>query len=824
MCLPRGRFFAIMLLLLAASLPARSEPPAEKKPPVRLDRYGDPLPEGAIARLGTVRLRHASRVYTLCYFPDGKTLVSAGRTIRLWDVANGKALRQLWCQHSTIFCVAVSPDGRMIAEIGTAPGAGPDDVIHLRDATTGKEVGQLPGDNSWDAVHGKALQPVPRHLSLVAFAPDGKTLASASNPFPGRGRGAAERAGVIRLWDISSKKELRTFQSGAGPVRSLQFSPSGTLLAWAGDDPLLVLEDVAKGKELGRFKLPHGSYGAGALSPDGKVVALGRCELVPSPTGGTDVDCSVEFQDLASGRLLRRFKVNPNRIFALSFSPDGETLASAGGDNRIRLWEAATGRPALPLQGHVSGITALAFGPEGRELVAADRGGSVRVWEPATGKELRVLGKTPNSQLGIALSRDGKILALAAGPRLWDMATGKDLSQFPVLQWWGESVALSPDGTILAGAWNDAIRLWDVRTGKELRRFGAGGSASKAALALSPDGLVLAVLNRGGFRPWTRISLWSTTTGEKLRGWDESADFFSPAFSPDGKTLATGGDDGTVRLWAVATGQEIRRFGTQGREYQARVHAVAFSPNGKTLATGKPDGTMHLWEVATGQEICQFVGHESGINCVAFSPDGRTLASGSDDAMILIWVVAGPGHPNLSRATPLAVAELQRLWVELGDLDARKGHQALWRLVAAPAQATTFLRQRLPAAVTATQRVERIITNLDHADPAVREQAFEELVKLGSAAGPALQEALAGQPSEEVRRQADRLLANMRGPSAKTSLKLRALRAIEVLEHIGTPEAQALLKDLAKGAPEARLTQEAKASLERLAKRSRADR
>src|SRR4029077_12531928 len=130
---------------------------------------GDPLPARAFARLGTVRFRHTSHAGPLAYSPDGKTLLSAGITLRIWDVATGKLVREVPWPHSAVHSVAISPDGRFIAEIGTTPTGGAVDVVHLRDDVSGKEVGEFPGDHSWDFIHGGALKPIPRELGVVAF-------------------------------------------------------------------------------------------------------------------------------------------------------------------------------------------------------------------------------------------------------------------------------------------------------------------------------------------------------------------------------------------------------------------------------------------------------------------------------------------------------------------------------------------------------------------------------------------------------------------------------------------------------------------------------
>jgi hypothetical protein len=222
-------------------------------------------------------------------------------------------------------------------------------------------------------------------------------------------------------------------------------------------------------------------------------------------------------------------------------------------------------------------------------------------------------------------------------------------------------------------------------------------------------------------------------------------------------------------------------------------------------------------EVASGQVRQRLEGHQSYVASLAFAPDGRTLASGSADTTALVWDLRGV--PGEGRPSSGAGADLNRLWDDLADSDAARADEALRALAASPESAVPFLKKRLsPTKSVDAERIKRLIADLDSEEFTVRQKAGRELEQFGELAEPLLRDAEAGEMSREARRRLEQVINKLHEavPSTKA---LRALRAVEALEWIGTSEARQLLQGLAKGAPEAQLTQEAKASLERLAKR-----
>jgi WD domain, G-beta repeat len=242
---------------------------------------------------------------------------------------------------------------------------------------------------------------------------------------------------------------------------------------------------------------------------------------------------------------------------------------------------------------------------------------------------------------------------------------------------------------------------------------------------------------------------------------------------------------------------------------------MAFSPDGRLLATGgyEQDDIVRVWEVATCQEIARFTGHHSGVGSLAFTPDGRTLASGAGDATILLWDLTSHALDSTFHPGALSPDRLERCWKDLGSSDAGLAYRAARALAADPTRSVPFLEKHLrPAEPVDAARLKRLIAGLDADAFRDREDAEAELAKLGEAAETALRKLCDGSPSTEARMRAERLL--QKRSSAPEAARSR--RAIAALEYAGNAADRRLLETLANGLSGALLTEEARSTLARL--------
>jgi hypothetical protein len=405
--------------------------------------------------------------------------------------------------------------------------------------------------------------------------------------------------------------------------------------------------------------------------------------------------------------------------------------------------------------------------------------------------------------------------------RMYDVAADKFVDRFPGFKGDAHDPTFTNDGKKLVTVdhRDGMVRIWNVEAGKEERSFQAVPQAEKnqshhvRRTLLSTDSKRLAVaydpVSAGGlgFRGAPHlVRLWDVISGQEKHTLDGHQNYvLDMAFSFDGRLLVTA--DGKKTL--VCDGATGKRVAALPNGLPIGASAVAFSRDGRFLATALPEGGIRLWEVATWTARNEYKGHRDRATTLTFAPGGQLL-SGSLDTTVLAWDIRPP--------RVAASGTLESAWNDLAAREAGESFKSQGRFLAAPAESVKLFAERVkPVEALDPKRIQRLLDDLDSGQFAVRKQAIAELEKMGELAGPALRKALEGEPSAEARRRIEEVLNKTDNIAPRGEL-LRSLRAIEVLELIGTAEAKVVLQDLAKGAAGASVTQAAKEALDRIRK------
>ncbi|WP_425397338.1 WD40 repeat domain-containing protein [Aeoliella sp.] len=796
-----------------------SAPAAERASSPALDSLGDPLPDGAILRMGTQRFRHPSSVTQLALSPDGDKVMSIGSDeLIAWNRSTGKELWRTGMPRNMSFSAAaygmrplvfssnshhfftigpfnqllvwdlasgesravnlnssLSPQVLQMRTVGKSIDVTRDETKFAVGFSSGVVVCDSEGrvhfeieNNPTDALDFNSRDRLRfgGHYSYAVFSPDEKTLAVVTSDAPT----------VIRLHDATTGEEMRRIELTDRLVR-MAFSPDGKHIVGTERDIAARQYAVDTCEEVWAYKIEPTtkaeSYTSGvAYSPNADIIAVG------APIGA---DHDIHLLTAEDGKLKKVLTGHQWKPWTVAFSDDGKTLFSSGWDGAVRRWDMET-LEQLPLPVGVRATRVVTLSPVGDRVAYEDDSGAVHVLH-GDGTVERTL-TTPNAGYAqLKFSGDGKWLCGGgtigdqvhvivwnvedgAVRKRWEWPKGKDPHSHV------ECLDFSSDGKYLAAAVfrQSAAYLWDLSTDEPARKLPHG---EVYGLSFSPAGDVLATAG------WDRkVRFWNSADGQLQRDFEVNKELgnggdnrmYTVCYSPKEDTLATAHLDGKVRLWDAAEMRKLREFQVPGRFVYG---TIAFSPDGWLLATGSMTGAVQLWEPWTGQEVRNLGKHDHYAYTVGFGPGRQTLVSGGSDGVCYLWDLEPPDLP--------AHAEMPQLWSELrGDADT--AYRAMWTMQREPQQAAEFL-------VTKLRGISTVID---------RGQAVTE------------------QPTAIDERQ-ERLLSLLAQKDDKVETHTTVRRAMVALEQLDTPAASQALEELARDANAEAVLQLASQALMRLA-------
>ncbi len=600
-----------------------------------LDLYGDPLPAKALGRMGSLRMVDRD-IRNMVFTASGSQIISTHKGgFQIWnltDVSRGELL----AHKAPGDLLSVSPDGKYLAASNED-----NTEVQLYDLATGEDSAKvktpapLVGMCFLDATHFAGLT---SHevvtWTLSAGAPkrvaggwkDASAFACSESGWLGIGTEDGD-AFVMKVGDDKATK----LGSGEKAIHAVALSHKGTLFAFAGEDEVIRIW--------------------GQPSPEAPIEIQGHTRLVTSlaftPDDGkiysSGGDSWFRIWDPRTSELLEEMTgVEGLDAQLMTMSPDGALMvswseyANARGSEAGRwwLWNANTGAPLLEPQRHSKAVTSVEFAPDGKHLVTSGEDRSVRVWDAATYKGIAIVETEAGSVNDAHFSKDGATVFSAgvdATLRRWNWQNGDDSVVFESVGGAVNRFVISKDESrAITGDQIGRVWSWDLQTGNKIQAHDRQGYSAIYDLDLSFDGKMLAIA--GSDRLVRVLDFQSGKELATINPGDTQANF-AVRFSPDGRSLATGGDSHKIYLWNTEDWSQLAAL----PGHDGTVRALTFSPNGLRLVSGGNDEIVKVWELPSGKELARYAGHDGVINDLAVSADGKTVASASRDRTVLVW-------------------------------------------------------------------------------------------------------------------------------------------------------------------------------------------
>ncbi len=463
----------------------------------------------------------------------------------------------------------------------------------------------------WDIKTGKEIRTFTGHthsIYSITVTSNSKYILSGSGD------------GTIKLWSIKTGKIIRTFKGNSSPINSV--STNGDYVISGNDHWMLDLWSLKTGKRIKTFKGHRGWIRSVCITSDGKNIVSGSG------------DKTIKLWDVKTGKIIRTFEGHTDEVSSVAISTGNKYIVSGSTDGTIKIWDVKTGKNIKTFTGY-RGITSVAFTSDNKYIVSADDNKSIKVWEISTSKNIKTFKiKTDNifyTIYSVVVSNDNKYIVSGTSDDiiLWDIRTGEKMKTFT-----SEVEASNPmvsdrdNKYIFARNINNSLKLLDARTGETIEKF-EGHSKVVTSVAISPDSKY--TLSGG----WDEIiKLFDISTGENIKTYKGSNNpITTVAFSMDGDYVLSGGIDNLIRLWDMKTGEIKRTF----IGHNGTIESLLATPNGKYILSGSEDNTIKLWDINTGENIKTFKGHKYIVRAMAVTTDSKYLISGAGDNLLKLW-------------------------------------------------------------------------------------------------------------------------------------------------------------------------------------------
>jgi len=578
---------------------------------------------------------HGDWVMDCAFSPDGTSIVSAGgdAMLRVWDAHTG---RQLASFPVSAEALAISPDSLQALTGWTRPGTPLTARLGLWDLRSGALIREFAVDADLQS-HGS------RQFGSCGFSPRGGVIFSADKD-------------VLRTWDLETGRPLREFSGFLSlSQRSCAVSPDGSFLVVASNGEAFAVLDAETGGVLTSFHEERVETGSGFWLAVKEILLSGLAKWVPGLAGPQPVErvypqgrvlaCAVapngrlvasahadgalKLWDVEAGRRLWAVAAHDGDVMDCAFSPDGSSIASAGGSS-VRIWDASTGAPRSELHGHSDSVECCCFSPDGRMLASGARDRTLLLWDLERADAAAPAHAHGDMVWDCAYSPDGKLVASAGGDgtvTIWDAGTGEPRTVLRGTEDHAHACAFSPEGTRLAVCYDRSLVLWDVASALPVKTL-PGHTESAMDCAMDPNGAFIVSAGWESEPQVGTLKMWDLETGNERARFVVGQEGVACASSRDGTLAAAAGGLGDLKVWEVSSGRLLRTF----KHGDDALNDCAFSPDGTMVASASSDGTVKVWGIAAGKPRATF----KGSSC-AFTPDGSCLACMDGQGVFRLW-------------------------------------------------------------------------------------------------------------------------------------------------------------------------------------------